>query len=129
VIRTRLGGLYWSKTIPMSNARAFLDKSASASGACAEELHCERFCHGFERIEMSPEDLAGCCLPLAALRRPPGPGRLGHLNQTSGGHVVDVAVDRDPAGHERMGTDPGDVLDNALRVVRDGQPVDVVGFR
>src|SRR5690606_5975065 len=58
-----------------------------------------------------------------------GARRLGDLDETTGLHVVDVAVDGDPAGHERMLTDARDVVDDALRLVLDGQPLDVLGDR
>src|SRR2546425_173348 len=49
----------------------------------------------------------------------PGLGCLGYLVEPSSGHVVDVTVDRDVPGNQRMRTDPADIFDDALGVVRD----------
>src|SRR5664279_5791478 len=57
-----------------------------------------------------------------------GGGGLGDLDESSGVDVIDVAVHGDGARHERVVADAGHVLDDARRVVGDGEPVDVAGL-
>ena len=59
---------------------------------------------------------------------PPCLARRWHLDQPPALHVIDIAVDRHVAGHERMRPDAPDVAGDALRLVLDGQPVDEVAF-
>ena len=51
-----------------------------------------------------------------------------NLHEFSGFHVVDVAVNRNVIGNQRMISNTRDILDDALRIVRECQPVDVATF-
>ncbi len=53
---------------------------------------------------------------------------VGDLLEAAGRDVVDVPVDWNARGHERVVADPADVLDNALLAVRNAEPVDVASF-
>ena len=44
-------------------------------------------------------------------------------------HVVDIAVYRNVIGNQRVVSDTHDILDDALRIVGECQPIDVVTFR
>ena len=66
------------------------------------------------------EGMGSCCSA--------GRGRAGDLVEAAGRDVVEVAVDRDPGRDERVRADPSDVVDDALRGVGDGEPVDVAAF-
>ena len=48
-----------------------------------------------------------------------------HLDQSTGSHVIDVPVDGDTGRHERMVSNPSDIVDNAARLVGDCQPVNI----
>ncbi len=63
------------------------------------------------------------------LLRLSGPRRFGNFVQLAGLHIVDVPVDGDVTGHQRVTADAYDVLDDAPGVVRDRHPVDVLAFR
>src|SRR5262245_26474902 len=53
-----------------------------------------------------------------------GRASLLHLVEPPGGHVIYEAVDRDIAGHQRVGADAHDVLEHAPGLIFDRVPVD-----
>ena len=55
---------------------------------------------------------------------PTGRACLLHLVEPPGRHVIYEAVDRDIAGHQRVGADAHDVLEHALGLIFDRVPVD-----
>jgi zinc-binding alcohol dehydrogenase family protein len=57
--------------------------------------------------------------------RPPLGGRIRHFEKPTGANVVDIAVDRNAAGHERVGADAPDVFDDAALKIGKGEPLNV----
>src|SRR5512143_4043172 len=62
------------------------------------------------------------------LWRPARRGGCRYLGQLAAPHVVDVAVNRNVAGHQGMVADALHVLEHALLLVGDGEPTDVLAF-
>ena len=54
---------------------------------------------------------------------------FGNFDELSRFHIVDVAVYRDVVGNQWVVSDTHDILNDALRIIRERQPVDVVTFR
>src|SRR4051794_9550083 len=66
------------------------------------------------------------CGQAMSLRRCTDSGGIGNVDEATRLHVVQVPIDRDPSWNQRMVTNACDVLGDALGVVGDRKPVDVL---
>src|SRR5713101_444782 len=55
--------------------------------------------------------------------------RLGDFDQAPARYVVDVAVDRDGLGDQRVRPDAPDIGDHTLGLIPDGEPIDELPLR